>query len=176
MIGIKDQTSYLSNKIKKEEELKLIISELKQQGKKIGLCVGGFDLLHPGHMTHLGSAKKYCDVLIIGITADIFNSKRKGKGRPIYPEHLRVFSISQLNPVDYVFLSNYEKAIDPILNLKPDFYIKGPDYKDKQTPGIVAEREAISSVGGEMRYTDDEKLSTTDIVNYIKENVEWKSY
>ena len=171
MIEIKNTTEYNSKKILSEKEVIDIVKNLKESGKKVGLCICGFDLLHPGHMSHLISAKSFCDFLVIGITADKFNSDRKGEGRPIFSEIIRAFAVSQLIPVDAVFISNYKGAVEPIKLIKPIFYIKGPDYINKQTPGIISEREAISSVQGEMRYTLDEKLSTTDIIKYIKEKI-----
>ncbi len=170
-IEIKNPEYYLSEKIKEEEEVIKIVEEQKEKGKTVGLCIGGFDLLHPGHMTHLRSARALCDFLVIGVTAEEFNAARKGKGRPVYNDILRCFSLSQLNSVDLVFISKYPKAVEAIKSVKPNYYIKGPDYKDKQTPGITAEREAIKSVGGEIKYTNDEKLSTSELINYIKENV-----
>ena len=169
MIKIKKLEDFSSQKIKTFEETLKEVNEFKKKGKKIGLCVGGYDLLHPGHMKHLNSAKKYCDILIVAITADKFNSIRKGSGRPIYPEKLRAFSVSQLESVNLVFISNYPGALEAIQSIKPDFYIKGPDYVEKETPGITSERQAIASIGGEIKYTKDEKLSTTEIIDHIKD-------
>jgi D-glycero-D-manno-heptose 1,7-bisphosphate phosphatase len=76
--------------------------------------------------------------------------------------------IAKLIDVDYVFISDFEKGIEVINSVKPDYYIKGPDFIGKQTPGITAERAAIVKVGGEMKYTNDPKLSTTEIIEYIK--------
>ena len=168
-IEIKNPEHYFSEKIKTEEEAIKIVEEQKKSGKRVGLCIGGFDLLHPGHMTHLRSAKELCDFLVVGVTAEEFNATRKGKGRPVYNDILRAFSLSQLNSVDLIFISKYPKAIEAIISIKPSYYIKGPDYKEKQTEGIRAEREAIKSIGGEMKYTSDEKLSTSELINYIKE-------
>ncbi len=174
MIEVKNEESYKSDKIKTEEEIVSIIKKLQEEGNKVGLCIGGYDLIHPGHMKHLSSAKNLCDVLVVGLTADKFNSKRKGDGRPVYSEYMRAFSLSQLSAVDFVFISNHETAVNSINNTKPDYYIKGPDYINKSTPGITAERNAISSIGGEILYTQDESLSTTAIINYIKDNIEKK--
>lgn len=41
------------------------IKELKKQGKKIVLCHGVFDLVHPGHIIHFQEAKKLGDVLVV---------------------------------------------------------------------------------------------------------------
>jgi len=168
MIKVKNLEEFNSNKIKTEEEIIKLVNLLRKSGKKTGLCVGGYDLLHPGHMKHLDSAKKYCDALIVAITADKFNSKRKGVGRPIYNENLRAFSVSQLESVDFVFVSDHASAVENISSIKPHFYIKGPDYVKKHTLGITSERNAIESVGGEIKYTKDEKLSSTEIIDYIK--------
>ena len=161
MIKLKNPDVYYSEKIKTEKEIVKIVDKLKKNNKKVGLCVGGYDLLHPGHMRHFSSAKTFCDVLIVAITADEFNSKRKGTGRPIYEGHLRAYAVSQLESVDFVLLSYCPSAVEVIKSIKPHYYIKGPDYITKQTPGITSEREAITSVDGEMRYTIDEKLSTS---------------
>jgi len=171
MIKSKNPKDYYSEKIKTESEIVKVVNKLKKDSKKIGLCVGGYDLLHPGHMKHFSSAKSFCDVLIVAITTDEFNSKRKGTGRPIYEEWLRAYSVSQLESVDFVFLSYYPSAVDIIKTIKPHYYIKGPDYVKKQTLGIISEREAIAAIGGEMRYTFDEKLSTSEIIEYIKREI-----
>jgi rfaE bifunctional protein nucleotidyltransferase chain/domain len=166
---IKTSGAYSSDNILEEQELKEKVLELKRQNRKIGLCVGSFDLLHPGHMAHFRSAKKHCDVLVVGITADKFSSRRKPEGRPIYNEKLRAFSVSQVKPVDYVFISNYLTANEAISLVKPDFYIKGPDYENKVDDEIDSERDSVKKASGKIIYTNDEKLSTTEIIEYIQE-------
>lgn len=145
------------------------IADLKSKGKTIGLCHGGFDLLHPGHIKHFESAKKLCDILFVSVTSDRFVEERKGSGRPVYTDKLRAYSIACIEFVDFVIISNFKTGVEVIQKLKPSYYIKGPDFINKDTPGITAEREAIKSVNGEMRYTNDPNLSTTEIIGYIKE-------
>ena len=57
------------SKIKTIDELRDITAELKKKGKKVVLCHGVFDLVHPGHIIHLSSAKKEGDILLVTITA-----------------------------------------------------------------------------------------------------------
>ena len=114
------------------------------------------------------SSKGLCDLLVVSVTADKNIPARKGDGRPVYPERLRAYALAMLEPVDLVVLTPWPKGVDVVRELKPSYYIKGPDFRTKQTPGITAEREAIKTVGGEMKYTDDPKLSTTEIIRYIK--------
>lgn len=147
------------------------IREIKNKNKTVGLCHGGFDLLHPGHIKHFESAKKLCDYLFISVTSDKFVTLRKGSGRPVYPEKLRAYSVASIKFVDFVVISDFKKGVEVIKKLRPSYYIKGPDFIHKTTPGITAERKAIKSVGGKIKYTKDSKLSTTEIIKYIKEKI-----
>jgi len=174
MILVDNPEQYFSSKIKTIGELASLIERYKKEGKEIGLCHGGFDLLHPGHLTHFTSAKKLCDVLVVSITSDRFVSSRKGDGRPIFTDKLRAYAIACLEMIDYVVITDVEKAIPLLEILKPSFYIKGPDFIGKTTPGITSEREAIARVGGEMKYTRDPKLGTTEIIDYIKNRLDRK--
>jgi len=147
-----------------------LISKLKSENKKIGLCHGGFDLLHAGHVKHFESSSKICDVLFVSITSDKYVETRKGKGRPIYHEKLRAYMVACIEFVDYVVISDFKTGIEVIEYLKPNYYIKGPDYTNSNTKGLIAEKDAIERVGGEIKYTNDPKLSTTEIINGIKSN------
>lgn len=162
---------YDSEKILNIDEAAKLIEKLKTQGKTVGLCHGGFDLLHPGHVKHFESAKKLCDILFVSITSDEFVTIRKGDGRPIYPDKLRAYFASSIKFVDYAVITNFKLGIDVIKILKPSFYIKGTDFINKTTPGITAERQAIKDVRGEMKYTSEPPLSTTGIIKYIKTEI-----
>ena len=166
-----DQESYASENILAEGELLKKIVSLKRQGKKIGLCTGSFDLLHPGHITHLLAAKKECDVLVVSVASDEHNSRsRKQKGRPIFTQQIRAFALSQLKAVDFVLINENSQQV--IHLLKPDFYIKGIDYSGLNDTVLRLEKEAVESHGGKMILTSTEKLATTEIIRYIKEEIE----
>jgi len=172
MLDIENESEFQSDKIIPFDQVEKKINDLKKQDLIVGLCHGGFDLLHPGHMRHFESAKKLCDVLFVSITTDTFVSQRKNTGRPVFPENLRAYAVASLTTVDYVFICDYKQAAEVIRKIKPSYYIKGPDYVKKNTPGIQKEREAIESIGGKMQYTNDLALSTTRIIDYIKTCIE----
>ncbi|VVB83564.1 FAD synthase [uncultured archaeon] len=168
MLLVNNPEAFSSGKIVELNEAAVFASKLKSFGKKVGLCHGCFDLLHPGHVIHLESAKRLCDYLIVSLTADKFIRLRKGSGRPIFSETLRAYMVASLESVDCVIISDYEKGTEVIELIKPSCYIKGPDIINLDTPAINEEREMIKKVGGEIIYTADQKLATTEIVNYIK--------
>jgi len=168
MISIDDKATFAHPKIRSEEEADIFIAKAREEGRSIGLCVGGFDLLHPGHVKHFESAKAACDVLVVGVTTDTHVAERKGEGRPIYPAELRAYMIASLACVDLVVISDHALAVPFIERFKPDRYIKGPDYINNDEPGILLERESIEKAGGEMFYTEDEKLATSEIIAYVR--------
>ena len=127
-IATKDWFKYLNEKkIIKIENLKKIIGELKSKNKKIVHCHGVFDVVHIGHLKHFKEAKKKGDKLIVTITSDRFVNK--GSGRPIFKQNKRIEFVSQLTCIDYVCLSDSDSAIKMLEIIKPNFYIKGQDYK-----------------------------------------------
>ena len=73
-------------KILKVKDLAEKIKELKSKNKKIVLCHGCFDLMHPGHIKHFQAAKKMGDVLVVTVTPDKFVDK--GEDRPVFNEKL----------------------------------------------------------------------------------------
>jgi rfaE bifunctional protein nucleotidyltransferase chain/domain len=153
-------------KIVELDKLAEICNDLKKEGKKIVQCHGCFDLLHPGHIYHFNTAKKYGYILVVTVTPDRF--VHKGPGRPVFNARLRMESIASLEVVDYVSLNRWETAIETLKLLKPDFYVKGQDYSDRTediTGNIILEEEAVKEGGGEIRFTDEITFSSSKIIN-----------
>ena len=57
-------TGASSPKILSLEALKGVIAAAKRKGKKVAMCHGVFDLLHPGHVVHLHQARRQGDMLV----------------------------------------------------------------------------------------------------------------
>jgi len=134
--------------------------------RKIVHCHGVFDVLHAGHLAYFRSAKKFGDILVVTITADQYVNK--GPGRPYFNASIRTEMIAALNVVDFVAVNNFPTAVPAISELRPRFYVKGPDYKNKATDATGAifdeERAAIAG-GGQLVFTDDDTHSSSELVN-----------
>ena len=70
--------------------------------------------------------------------------------------------------IDEVILSKSESSIDIINLVKPNFYVKGPDYKDyfkDKTKKIILEEKAVKKNGGKIKFTNDFTYSSSNILN-----------
>ena len=155
----------MSSKIKSIEQLELIITRLKGEGKRIVLCHGVFDLLHIGHIRYFNAASKMGDILVVTLTEDRFVDK--GPGRPAFPEELRAEAISNIGCVNFVAINKWPTAIETLNLLKPDLYVKGSDYRDPSgdlTGNILLEAEAVRSNGGEITFTDEVTYSSSSLL------------
>tara|TARA_B100000989_G_scaffold109397_1_gene80284 strand:+ start:4227 stop:5744 length:1518 start_codon:yes stop_codon:yes gene_type:complete len=151
-------------------KLQNVVTALKKDGKKVGLCHGVFDLLHLGHVYYLEEAKSLCDILIVTITDCKFVNK--GPGRPIFNAKERTKALSSLNSVDFVAINQWKTAINTIKQIKPDIYIKGPDYQDSSqdpTDNLKKEMQAIELVGGKFEVTNGQQYSSSRIINLFYE-------
>ena len=156
----------MKQKIQNIENLEILFSKLKSEGKKIVHCHGVFDLLHVGHFKHFKEAKTFGDILVVSITPDEF--VHKGPGRPAFSTSLRLEALSELESVNYVVANKWPTAEEIIKIIQPDVYCKGPDYKnhsDDITGKITEEESAVNSVGGKIMYTDDITFSSSSLLN-----------
>jgi len=153
-------------KILNKFDLLKVIHRLKKEKKKIVLCHGVFDLIHLGHINHFKKAKEYGDILIVSITRDIF--VKKGFKRPYFNETQRLKFLDNIEIIDYIYLCASESAEDSINLIKPNFYIKGQDYKNNKldkTKKIYYEKKLLAKFNGKIIYTKEESFSSTTILN-----------
>ena len=113
----------LASKIKSFSQICKIAKQLKKEGKKVVFVHGFFDILHKGHATLLIEAKKYGDVLVVGVDHDDNGPILKGPKRPINNHQSRMFVLSMLEPVDYVFLIPSFKKLKKADNIR-NFFCK----------------------------------------------------
>ncbi len=147
-------------------QLEEVVKEAREKGKKIVLCHGVFDLMHPGHVLHFKAARRHGDLLVVTITPDRF--ARKAPGRPVFHQRLRMETIAALECVDFVALNEWPTAIETIHHLRPHVYAKGSDYANAEldiTGNIAKEEVAIREVGGKIVFTQEESFSSSNLIN-----------
>lgn len=119
----------IKNKILLLDELIDKVNELRKRGKTIVQSHGIFDLIHPGILKHINSARKQGDVLIVTVIKD--KDVRRGPGRPIFPEVYRVENVASLEQVDYVCLADDEIPFESVRKINPHIFAKGQTYKER---------------------------------------------
>jgi len=142
------------------------IRSLRVQGHNVVHCHGVFDLLHPGHLAHLQEAKAQGDLLVVTLTPD--HLVNKGPGRPVFTESQRAAMLSALEIVDFVAVATSATAVEAINLLKPDVFVKGPDYEiesDDLTGNISIERAAVEAIGGQIYFTQSPTMSSSHLIN-----------
>ncbi len=155
----------MSKKIFPDLESKLkIISEKRKKGKRIVLCHGAFDLVHPGHLDHLKKAKSLGDILIVTITGD--NFMKKNLHSPYFNENVRLKYLDQIKIIDYAFKVNSYDATLAIKTFKPHFYCKGKEYKDSDSLGnLEKEKKVLKSVGGKIKFLGNNIHSSSKLIS-----------
>ncbi len=156
----------MNSKILSLGDLAPHLEQLRKKGKRIVLCHGIFDLIHPGHILYFQAAKKHGDVLVVTVTPDQF--VKKGPGRPVFNHQLRMESIAALECVNYVALNQWSTAVNTILQLKPHVYAKGQDYANAVsdlTGQIKNEMDAVRKVKGKTLFTQEPLFSSSSLIN-----------
>jgi len=133
-------------KIVNLQELIQIRKKAKKENKKVVFTNGCFDLLHRGHIEYLKKAKRWGDLLVVGLNSDSSVRKIKGKGRPIQKQADRAAILVSLYFVDYVFIFNELTPFKLISKLTPDILVKGGDWRVKDIVG----KDIVESHGGKV--------------------------
>ena len=138
-------------KIKTREQLRQIIGP-RPRDRKVIMCHGAFDLVHPGHLRHLMYAKSKGDVLVASLTSDAYISK--ANYRPFIPQQLRAMNLAALEIVDYVIIDEQPTPLENLTFLEPDYFAKGYEYTGGGVhPKTQKEIDVIGAYGGEIIFT-----------------------
>lgn len=152
------------DKIKTRDEIRTIVGDLKNQGKKIVTCNGCFDILHTGHIKFLEEAKKQGDILVVGLNSDSSVKSIKGEKRPINTEENRAIVLAALSLVDYVVIFSEKDPRNLLEIIKPDVHVNGIVYGEN-----CIEAETVKKYGGRIYLVKNfGGFSTTKLIDKIK--------
>lgn len=135
--------SPIDSKILTTDELAAAINTLRKQNKRIVFTNGCFDILHIGHVRYLEKAKELGDVLILGLNTDASVKRIKGENRPVNNEHDRAVVLGSLSSIDYIVMFDEDTPADLISRIKPDFLVKGGDYRIEDVVGRESAGEVV---------------------------------
>ena len=153
-----------NHNIKTPVEVREIIGPMPRR-KRVIMCHGVFDVVHPGHVRHLIYARSKADILIASITAD--HHITKGVHRPHVPQDLRALNLAAFEMVDYVVIDPNATPIESLRIIQPDFLAKGYEYVASGLPPKTSEEaEALRGYGGDIVFTPgDIVYSSSKLIN-----------
>ncbi len=142
---------------------------LKPKLGKIVLVSGGFDPIHPGHISNIQEAKKLGDTLVVVVNGDAFLRDKKGK--PFQDLKTRCAIVSAVQGADYIipFEIKNDKSICKALEyVQPHIFAKGGD---RSGPSTIPEWPICQQLGIEVVFNVglDKQWSSSD---FLKEWVE----
>ena len=157
-------------KIKTAVELAEVIGS-QPRDKRVIMCHGTFDVVHPGHIRHLMYASSKGDILIASVTADEFIEK--ANFRPYVPQDLRALNLAALDMVDYVVIDTNPTPLENLATIKPDYFAKGYEYISNGLPTKTqAEKDVLDTYGGEFIFTPgDIVYSSSRIIEAAPPNI-----
>ncbi len=95
------------------------------------ITFGTFDVFHVGHLRVLERAAALGDRLVVGVSADALNERKKGRV-PVFSERERLRIVAALRVVDEVFVEeSLEAKRDYIVTQGADVLVMGDDWAGK---------------------------------------------
>lgn len=126
------------------------------------ITFGTFDVFHVGHVRILQRAAELGDRLVVGVSADALNIRKKGRA-PVFTQDERLEIVSSLGVVDEVFVEeSLELKGDYIRKFGADVLAMGDDWK-----GRFDEFAELCEV---VYFPRTPSVSTTALIEHIASN------
>ena len=139
-----------------------LVARTRERGGTVVFTNGVFDLIHPGHVRYLQSARRLGDVLVVGVNSDRSVRAIKGPSRPVNPEHERVEILCALGCVDAAVVFDEDTPLALIGQVQPDVLVKGADWAADDIVG----RDVVEARGGRVvRMPIEAGFSTTHLID-----------
>ncbi|KAA1419816.1 adenylyltransferase/cytidyltransferase family protein [Mumia zhuanghuii] len=123
------------------------------------ITFGTFDVFHVGHVRILERAASLGDRLVVGVSADALNVRKKGRA-PVFSQEERIEIVSALRCVDEVFVEeSLELKGDYIRKFEADVLTMGDDWKGRF--------DEFSSLCEVVYFPRTPSVSTTALIEHI---------
>jgi rfaE bifunctional protein nucleotidyltransferase chain/domain/rfaE bifunctional protein kinase chain/domain len=121
-----------------------VVERVRARGGTVVATGGCFDVLHPGHLALLQRARALGDCLVVLLNSDESVRRLKGPTRPVHTAADRGRLLAGLACVDAVEVFEDDDPTATLARLRPDVWVKGDDYRDRDLP----EARTVRALGG----------------------------
>ncbi len=123
------------------------IARLRPSLGRIVCTSGGFDPIHPGHLSCIAASRQFGDTVVVIVNGDEF--LRQKKGRSFQDMETRCQIVSYIRGVDYVIpFSPTDKTdmmvCEALQRLRPNVFTKGGD---RCSPETIPEWDICQELG-----------------------------
>lgn len=118
------------------------------------LVSGTFNIIHPGHIELLQYASRYGE-LVVGINGDRY--QRLKYGDKAMPADKRKMMLESIRFVDRVVIFDEDEPSELIRQVRPDYFVRGPDYSGVRLP----EQDALDEAGAVLVIQPVEKIGSS---------------
>ncbi len=107
------------------------LTEIGRSSLRVVLAGGVFDIIHPGHIHTLNSAKALGDVLVVVVATDTTAQKMK-KRKPLHKQNQRKDLVSSLSMVDLCVIGQEGDIFKTVEIIKPEIIALGYDQAHQE--------------------------------------------
>jgi len=119
-------------------------ARLRRAGRRLVFTNGVFDLFHLGHLRLLRAARRFGDVLVVGINSDDSARRLKGRARPVMAQFARAELVAGVREVTLCVVFPQEDPRKLLEVVRPHVLVKGSEYAPQEVVG----RDLVERWGG----------------------------
>jgi D-beta-D-heptose 7-phosphate kinase/D-beta-D-heptose 1-phosphate adenosyltransferase len=137
-----------SRKVKTVIELKSILNSSDSRNRKVYFTNGFFDNINPNQIKFLEKLGMYEGIRVVAINSD--KSILESGCKPNLKESDRIRLLQMFDCIDYVVVFDSSCCDNLLVEIQPDFFLKGINYKGLE----IAEKKTLDKINCKVEYVD----------------------
>ena len=146
--------------------------------KDYSLCFGHFNIIHPGHLRYLQTARLHNEKIVVALESDMQLAK-SGAG-DWFPEGERAEAVAALEIVDKVIILDSGYLVDLVKILEPRVLVLGREFERDRATEVAEAIASVRIVGGKIIYaTGEVRFASTNLFAARQDELElekWRSF
>ena len=146
--------------------------------KDYSLCFGHFNIIHPGHLRYLQTARLHNEKIVVALESD--KQLAKSSVGDWFPEGERAEAVAALEIVDKVIILDSGYLVDLVKILEPRVLVLGREFERDRANEVAEAIASVRIVGGKIIYaTGEVRFASTNLFAARQDELElekWRSF